>query len=126
MLQRGKARTRVPWSIGTFAHLANRIAGVAIALYLLAHILVISTGARGRSGFDRLMETLHSPLWQSLEMLLVLAVVFHGINGIRLILIDAGVQPRKQKQMFWWVVGATAALFAVAAAILFPAVVGRL
>jgi succinate dehydrogenase / fumarate reductase cytochrome b subunit len=112
--------------VGTFAFLANRIAGVALALYLMVHITVISTAARSRPGFDRLMSQLHSPVWLALEMLLLLAVVFHGFNGIRLILIDAGVQPRKQGPMFWWAVAATAVVCAVAAFICIPVIVSHL
>ena len=126
MLQRGRARVRLPWSIGTFAFLANRIAGVALALYLVTHITLLGTAARNRSGFDGLMQKLHSPFWLTLEMFLILAVVFHAANGIRLILIDAGVQPRKQKQMFWWAVGGTAAVFAVAAIVCVPVIIRHL
>ncbi len=126
MIVRGKARTRVPWSVGSFAFLANRVAGVALVLYLITHITLLGTAARNRVGFDSVMEKLHSPLWLSLEMLLLLAVIFHAINGIRLILIDAGVQPQKQRPLFWWVVGATAVVFVVAAIICIPAIVGRL
>ena len=126
MVQRGQERTRVPWSVGTFAFLANRIAGVCLALYLVTHITLIAIAARSRSGFDGLMEKLHSSFWLSLEMLLTLAVAFHAINGIRLILIDAGVQPRKQKPLFWWAVSATAVVFVVVALICIPVIIGRL
>jgi succinate dehydrogenase / fumarate reductase cytochrome b subunit len=126
MLQRGRARARLPWSIGTFAFLANRVAGVALALYLVTHITLLGAAARNRSGFDGLMQKLHSPFWLTLEMLLLLAVIFHAANGIRLVLIDAGVQPRKQKQMFWWAVGGTAAVFAVAAIICVPVIIRHL
>jgi succinate dehydrogenase / fumarate reductase cytochrome b subunit len=126
MVVRGKTEIRAPWSTGTFAYLANRIAGTVLALYLMTHILVLSIGARSRAGFDSLMEQLHSPLWLSLEMLLVLAVIFHGINGIRLMLIDAGMQPRKQKLLFWWAAGLTAIGMVVAAIICVPVIISRL
>ncbi len=126
MVVRGKPEIRAPWGIGTFAYLANRIAGTVLALYLITHILVLSTGARSHAGFDSWMEQLHSPLWLSLEMLLVLAVLFHGINGIRLMLIDAGMQPRKQKLLFWWAAGLTAIGMVVAAIICVPVIISRL
>ena len=126
MFQKGRAKARLPWSIGTFAFLANRIAGVAVAVYLITHIALLGTAARSRSGFDGLMQKLHAPFWLTLEMLLVLAIIFHASNGIRLILIDMGVQPRKQKQMFWWAVGGTAAVFAVAAIICVPVIIRHL
>lgn len=125
-MERGKARTRLPWSVSTFAFLANRIAGMAVALYLLTHILVISTAARNRAGFDHLMQSLHSPFWLAMELLLMLAVIFHGINGIRLILIEAGVEVRKQRSLFWCAAGATAVVFAVGALIYVPIIMRRL
>ncbi len=126
MAPKGKAGTRIPWSAGTFAFLANRVAGVALALYLIAHIAVIATAAKSRIGFDSVMEKLHTPFFLSLEMLLLLAVIFHGFNGIRLLLIDLGMQPRKQGLMFWWAVAVSAVVFALAAIICIPVIVGRL
>lgn len=119
-MQRGKPRTRVPWNLSTLAFAANRIAAVVVALYLITHILVLSTSTRDRVGFDRLMHRLHSPFWLTLEMFLLLAVVFHGINGIRLILIDLGVEVRKQRLLLWGAGGATAVVVAVGVFVYLP------
>lgn len=125
-MQRGKAKTRLPWNFSTLAYAGSRIAGVAIALYLVAHIVVISTAARNRAGFDGLMQRLHAPFWLAMEMLLVLAVIFHGINGIRLMLIEAGVEVRKERRLFWYAVAVTVVLFAVGAVIYAPIIFERL
>lgn len=124
-MERGKARTRLPWNISTLAFSATRIAGMAIALYLLTHIVVLSTAARNRGGFDRLMVSLHSPFWLTMEMLLLLAVIFHGINGIRLMLIEAGMDVRKERLLFWYVIAATAVVFVAGAVVYVPIIIGH-
>lgn len=124
-MQRGRAKTRLPWNISTLAFIGNRVAGLAIALYLLTHIIVISS-ARNRGGFNRLMESLHSPFWLTMEMLLMLAVIFHGVNGIRLMLIEAGVEVRKERKLFWCAVGVAAVVFLAGAVVYVPIILGRL
>jgi len=35
------------------------------------------------------------------EMLLVTAVIYHGLNGLRVILFDLGIGIKRQKALFW-------------------------
>lgn len=84
-------RKRRPWDFGTWVWLGNRIAGTAIILYLIAHIFVISITKSGPESFDGVMEMMHNPLPLIFEILLVMAVTAHGLNGLRHILIDFGV-----------------------------------
>ncbi len=122
-MERGKPGVRTPWSAGTLAYLFNRIAGTVLALYLIVHIVVISTARRNPGDFDGLMQRLHSPFWLAMEIMLTAAVVFHAVNGVRLILIDASGKPRGQRRLFWWTVGISAAAMAVVGIIYVPIIV---
>jgi len=84
-------RKRRPWDLGTWVWLGNRIAGTAIILYLIAHIFVISIAKSGAESFDGVMEAMHNPIPLILEILLVIAVTAHGLNGLRHIIIDFGI-----------------------------------
>jgi succinate dehydrogenase / fumarate reductase cytochrome b subunit len=53
------------------------------------------------------MGFFESPLVKALELGLVMLVVFHGLNGVRILLFDAGVGVRQQKQLFWIVLATT-------------------
>lgn len=94
---------------GMWAFALHRISGLAIALFLLLHIWEITSVTRGGpAAFDETMSHLATRPFVIGEFLLFLAVVFHGINGIRLVMMDAGVNVRRQKSLFWWVLGLSA------------------
>ena len=86
--------------LGTWAFWLHRITGLALASYLLMHIVVISTVVGGKANFDAAMTFLKSPLFLLGEMVLVGAICVHGFNGIRIVLFDFGVGIKKQKELF--------------------------
>jgi succinate dehydrogenase / fumarate reductase cytochrome b subunit len=113
-----------PWwpanyQAGTWAFALHRVSGLLLAVYLFVHLWVISfaTVAWGGVSFDRLMGFFDAPLVKVLELGLVILVVFHGLNGVRILLFDAGVGVRQQKQLFW-IVLATTLFLGIAASIL--------
>jgi len=87
---------------GMWSHLLHRISGVAITLFLCLHIWEVTSVVRGgTAGFDKTVAALGSKVFVIGEWLLFLAITFHGINGIRLILHDKGWGVRQQKGLFW-------------------------
>ncbi len=106
--ERAKARNlNVPlWPVnyrtGMWAYALHRITGVVLVFYLLMHITVISSAmVGGKSAFDALLGILQTPLFVVADLGLVAVVLFHGLNGVRLILFDLGVGVRSQKMLFW-------------------------
>jgi succinate dehydrogenase / fumarate reductase cytochrome b subunit len=93
-----------------WAHILHRVSGLAIVLYLLMHIWVIHHLHQGGRSFDDLMESLHGPLFRMGEAALLAAILFHAINGIRLILIDCGIGMERYRLTFWIVFGICAVL----------------
>jgi succinate dehydrogenase, cytochrome b556 subunit len=76
---------------GMWSHVLHRISGIAIVVFLLLHIWEITTVVRaGAEGFSTKMASMAARVWVIGEWFLFLALVFHGINGIRLILLDLG------------------------------------
>jgi succinate dehydrogenase / fumarate reductase cytochrome b subunit len=94
-------RARVQGRIGWWAWLGLRVSGVALVVYLLAHIAVISTSLRGPAAFDRLLTLLQSPPFLVADLFLILAVLYHGVMGLRVILLEAGVPLRYQAHLVW-------------------------
>ncbi len=100
---------------GMWGYVLHRITGLVLVCYLLMHIMVISSAMVGGKGaFDALLGLLQTPLFVVLDLGLIAAVVFHGLNGIRLVLFDLGYGVRSQKTLFWAVIAA--AVVAMAAA----------
>lgn len=105
--------------IGMWAWLLFRISGLVLAGYLFVHIWVISQGrVGGAERLDSLFELFDRPLLVFLDLMLVGAVLYHALNGVRIILMDLGVGIRQHKAVFWVCMVAAAlilSLFAVKA-----------
>jgi succinate dehydrogenase / fumarate reductase cytochrome b subunit len=86
-----------------WAWLLFRISGVLLAFYLLAHIIIISMGQAGADGetFDKLMKMFDSPIAVILDLLLVAAVLYHALNGVRIVLMDFGIGIKRHKVIYW-------------------------
>jgi succinate dehydrogenase / fumarate reductase cytochrome b subunit len=106
--------------VGMWAWLLFRISGLILVAYLFVHIGIISQGqVSGASVLNRLFKTFDSPILVFLDFLLVTAVLYHGLNGVRVILMDMGYGIRQHKLVFLVVMIVAAgflAAFAVAAA----------
>lgn len=98
------------YKTGMWSFVLHRISGVAITVFLLLHVWEVTSVVRGGGGhFDSTMAQLATKPFVIGEWLLFLALTFHGINGIRLMLHDLGWGVRKQKSLFWTVMVVSAA-----------------
>lgn len=75
----------------------HRITGIALILYLFAHIIVVGFRAYSPELWDKVMrlvsghyENSFNPIIYFLEWLLLVAVIFHMANGVRLIFLELG------------------------------------
>jgi succinate dehydrogenase / fumarate reductase cytochrome b subunit len=102
----------------------HRLSGLAIAFYLLLHILVISTVVGGAGNFDAAMKSLKAPIWVLLEMGLIGCILIHGLNGIRILLFDLGIGIKRQKEIFVGLMVIAVIPMVIAFAIALPHIVG--
>ncbi len=85
-----------------WAWILFRISGLVLAAYLFVHIWVISQGrAGGADRLDGFFEFFDKPFLVFLDSVLVAAVLYHALNGVRVILMDFGVGIRQHKLIFW-------------------------
>ena len=75
--------------------------GVALVVYLFLHIAVISTARAGADTFDAVLIILQKPVFVVLDLFLIAAVLYHALNGVRVLLFDAGIAIRQQALLFW-------------------------
>ncbi len=94
---------------GQWAFVFHRMSGVALALFLLLHVIDISLVMLGPDGpFDAFLVFYHNWPFRVGLIAVIAGVVYHGLNGLRIILMDFtswGV--RYQKQMWYGVLGLT-------------------
>jgi succinate dehydrogenase / fumarate reductase cytochrome b subunit len=102
---------------GMWAWLLFRISGLLLVFYLGAHIIVTSMGQFDK--FDALMKAFDNPVAVILDLALCAAVLYHALNGVRIILMDFGIGIRKHKVMFWSAMAVVVACFAVFAYVAF-------
>lgn len=105
--------------MGMWAWMLFRISGLVLVFYLFVHLWVISQGRiGGPDSLNSLMEFFDKPILVFLDLMLVAAVLYHALNGVRIILMDLGVGIRQHKVIFWvcmFVAAIALALFAAKA-----------
>jgi succinate dehydrogenase / fumarate reductase cytochrome b subunit len=90
---------------GMWSWVLHRITGTAIYFFLLVHILDTALVRWSPEAYNAVINTYKTPIMGMGELLLVVAIVFHAYNGIRIILIDFwSFGTRHQKAMFYVVI----------------------
>ena len=91
---------------GMWTWVAHRVTGVLIFFFLFAHVLDTALVRVSPDAYNRIMDTYKTPLVNLMEVGLVGAVLYHALNGLRVMAIDFWSQgTRYQKQMSFVVVG---------------------
>ena len=79
---------RSPKNLEKLALFAQRVSGVGLLVYLFFHIFVTGTITSGQVVWDGLMGMLLNPLAHLGELLVAVGATFHGINGVRVLLLE--------------------------------------
>ena len=75
-------------SPGQWSWLAHRVTGVAVTLFLFAHTVDTAVVAWGPEAYERVVAVYHNWVVKLLELGLVAAVLYHGINGVKIMVFD--------------------------------------
>lgn len=73
---------------GQWTWVLHRISGVAILFFLFAHVVDQALLNVSPEAYDRVMDTYRNPLVALLEIGLAVLVLFHALNGVRIVLFD--------------------------------------
>ena len=71
-------------SPGQWSWIAHRITGVAIILFLFAHVVDTAAVGWGPSAYNRVVAVYHNWFVRLLELGLVAAVLYHAIIGVKI------------------------------------------
>lgn len=87
---------------GMWTWVLHRITGVSVFFFLLVHVLDTALVRVSPEAYDLIIATYKTPIVNLLEVGLVGAVLYHALNGLRIVLIDFWKRgPRYQRQMTW-------------------------
>lgn len=96
-----KEHFRYRWHTGMVAWLLHRITGLGITLYLGLHVWSISKIYGGPEKFEHAMNLYRQPIFKMLEIFLFGAVIYHTVNGMRLLWCDFLGGAKYHKKLFW-------------------------
>lgn len=105
-VQRYRVRT------GMFAWMLHRLTGLALVGYLVVHIWGLKA-MTDPDAYNALITSYHAPIFKVGEFLLLGAVVYHALNGLRIVLIDFMGWSPNHKKLFWTLGAVAAVLFLV-------------
>ena len=88
--------------VGGWAFALNRITGLGLVLYLVIHLVALSLLARGEAAWDAFIALMKSPFVLALDLVLILGLLFHGLNGVRIALVGMGIGVPRHKGLFWF------------------------
>lgn len=87
---------------GMWAWLLHRATGLGILGFLLVHIADTSLVLTGPDAYDHIIALYRAPYFRVLEVALVASVLFHALNGLRIILIDfSELATLRQRAIFY-------------------------
>lgn len=88
-------------STGFISFILRRVTGVALVLYLFMHMWVIGSVNSGPGVFDARLALVQTPFFKFAEIALLAAVVYHGFDGIRLLIVHYLDVTEYRKSLFY-------------------------
>ncbi len=89
---------------GQLAYIFHRVSGLAIVLFLFAHIVENFFLLMGEDAYNAAIGIYHTWYFRLGEFALIAAVVYHGLNGLRIIAIDFWQDSTKYHKQMWYAV----------------------
>lgn len=102
--------------LGVWAYVANRVAGIGLVAYLYLHLGILTLLSGGAGSWNSFVAVARSPLVLLLDVVLIAGALVHGLNGLRVGLLGAGVLVRYQKALFVGLMAVALVALAIAAA----------
>jgi succinate dehydrogenase / fumarate reductase, cytochrome b subunit len=100
---------------GGWALALHRLTGLVIVFYLYLHLGVLSMLLVGRSSWSSFLSLVTAKGFLVFEAVLIAAIAFHGLNGIRVALVGSGIAVSRERVLLWTATSLAAAggLFAL-------------
>lgn len=104
------------WFTGSLAYVLHRVTGLGLLVFLFFHILSITKANATPEAYDLMIRRMQEPDFKLGELALFAALLFHGLNGLRILYVDfVVIRTTHHKQLFWGLTVLTAILFVAGA-----------
>ncbi len=89
---------------GQLAYCCHRVSGMAIFAFLCLHVLDVGVISISHKTYDQIQAIYSTAPMRIVESLLLLAILFHALNGLRLITMElATLSTRTADRLLFWV-----------------------
>ena len=79
------------YKLERYLHLLHRITGLGMVLFIVIHLIMTTVfRIQGQDVWEATMVLLHNPWFKVGEYLVVVAFIYHGLNGLRLVIQELG------------------------------------
>jgi len=95
------------------ASIGHRLSGIALALFLPIHFLLLGNAFGGAEGLDRFLIYTELPLLKIAEWGLVMFLALHLLFGLRVLLLEFTPWPSQTDNFTGWVVPSTVVVLLV-------------
>ncbi|HEV8554171.1 MAG TPA: succinate dehydrogenase, cytochrome b556 subunit [Casimicrobiaceae bacterium] len=86
--------------VAYWAFIVHRVSGLALALFLPLHFLVLGQALEGEAALDVVLRWTETPLLQASEIALVFLLAAHLTGGLRLLFVEfVGWRSEAQKML---------------------------
>ena len=82
----------------------HRVTGATIFFFLFVHVLDTALVRVSPQTYDEVISTYKTPIVGLMELGLVAAVLYHALNGVRVILIDFWSQGTRYQRLMLWAI----------------------
>ncbi|HEY5386733.1 MAG TPA: hypothetical protein VIL79_02410 [Thermoleophilia bacterium] len=101
---------------GMWPWLGQRVTAVLVIVTIMVHLVLTHFIAIGQLSFDNIGARLAGGAVLVNDMVLLVAVVYHGLNGLRMVVLDWGLSGRGGRRVFdvaLWLVGILAIVYGI-------------
>ncbi len=101
---------------GMWPWLGQRVTAVLVIVTIMVHLVLTHYIAIGRLSFDNIGARLAGGVVLVNDIVLLVAVVYHALNGLRMVVIDWGLAGSGRRRVFdavLWLVGVLAVVYGI-------------
>lgn len=102
---------------GSLAYVLHRVTGLALLFFLFFHILSVTKSQATPEAYDLMIRRMQEPDFKVGEILLFAGLVYHALNGIRILVVDFAMKRTTSHKRLFWGFGILAAALVVAGTI---------
>jgi succinate dehydrogenase / fumarate reductase cytochrome b subunit len=88
-------------TLGAWAFAGNRITGLGLVFYLYLHLGVLTTLLWGAHAWGRFLGVATTFVFLGLDVVLLFGLLYHGLNGVRVLLVGTGLVPHRERALWW-------------------------